>query len=74
MIFHMTNNSIGVLLSSLSASEFSNDFFAGHESFRLLFGTDTSPGLFYGTVGVTVSAVVFAGLLWGLTKHGRKKK
>ncbi|MDR1385244.1 MAG: ABC transporter permease subunit [Planctomycetaceae bacterium] len=75
VVFHITNNSIGVLLSSFSDPEFAEDFFANHKTFCLLIGTDTSPGLLYGIVGVTISAVIFAGLLGILScrKLGKRR-
>ncbi|MDR1493403.1 MAG: ABC transporter permease subunit [Planctomycetaceae bacterium] len=72
VVFHITNNSVGVLTAPLSDPKFAKDFFANHETLRLLIGDDASSGLLYGTIGVVISAVIFTGLLCVLMRSCQK--
>ncbi|MCL2641888.1 MAG: CPBP family glutamic-type intramembrane protease [Phycisphaerales bacterium] len=74
VVFHITNNSIAVLLVFL-AKHFANcewfhQFFGNQESLEGL--SDGTPGLLYSPVGVTIAVILFAGLVTLFIVNHRK--
>ena len=74
VVFHITNNSIAVLLTYLAKhfaeSAWFHRFVGNPESLDGL--SDGTPGLLYGPVGITIATILFAGLitLFAVSRRG----